>query len=94
MFVLWFGLDSFQSASRGGAEGGGVVVREKGGGADWVTPIPTYDSRAEAETPYRIHHGRTVPYSLYGPLCELTKLTTTTTRAKHRSPVVYVLFTM
>lgn len=53
---------------REGREGG----RERRG-ADWVTPIPTYDSRAEAETPYRIHHRRTVPYSQLGPLCALRK---------------------
>ena len=38
--------------------------------AVWVTPIPTYDSHAEAETPYRIHHRRTVPSSLVGPLSQ------------------------
>lgn len=52
---------SSQIVKRGGVV---VVVVERGGrggGADWVTPIPTHDSRAEAETPYRIHRRRTVP---------------------------------
>ncbi|KAI9546394.1 hypothetical protein NQZ68_027563 [Dissostichus eleginoides] len=33
-----------------------VGIQERGGGADWVTPIPTYDSHAGAETPYRMHN--------------------------------------
>lgn len=53
---------SSQLVTRGGVVSVVVVERGgRGGGADWVTPIPTHDSRAEAETPYRIHRRRTVP---------------------------------
>lgn len=59
---------------------GGVAWKREGsrlgGGADWVTPIATYDSRAEAETAYGICHRRAVLYySLLGQFSALTKLT-------------------
>lgn len=59
---------------------GGVAWKREGsrlgGGADWVTPIATYDSRAEAETAYGICNRRAVPYySLLGQFSALTKLT-------------------
>lgn len=54
-----------------------------GGGAEWVTPIATYDSRAEAETAYGICHRRAVPYySLLGQFSALTKLTLQARRDK------------
>lgn len=69
---------------------GGVAWKREGsrlgGGADWVTPIATYDSRAEAETAYGICHRRAVLYySLLGQFSALTKLTLQARRDKNNN---------
>lgn len=76
---------------------GGVAWKREGsrlgGGADWVTPIATYDSRAEAETAYGICHRRAVPYySLLGQFSALTKLTLQARRNKKQQQQLYSSF--
>lgn len=76
---------------------GGVAWKREGsrlgGGADWVTPIATYDSRAEAETAYGICHRRAVPYySLLGQFSALTKLTLQEEEIKKQQQQLYSSF--